>query len=249
MEHASAIGRLFARSTPRRLLVASPFVAVAVVLVALAIFFMELLSAARAYVGGESLWTKAQKQAVQSLVRFAQLRDGEEWRAYQQAIAVPLGDRVAREELEKPAPDFEAARRGFIAGGNHPDDIAGMIRLFRWFCSDDRSTRRSASGPRPAIPLSPPPLASDYVLLDPRVDDRRGSAAQSDVAPGQIDLQVAGEVGHPELLRSRPLSAVTVSCSVAASAERAAKFNVIVPPLSSQLALNDRPSMSRTVEG
>ena len=137
MEHASAIGRLFARSTPRRLLVASPFVAVAVVLVALAIFFMELLSAARAYVGGESLWTKAQKQAVQSLVRFAQLRDGEEWRAYQQAIAVPLGDRVAREELEKPAPDFEAARRGFIAGGNHPDDIAGMIRLFRWFRSDD----------------------------------------------------------------------------------------------------------------
>jgi PAS domain S-box-containing protein len=136
MEHASAIGRLFARPTPRRLLVASPFVAVAVVLVVLAISFMELLSAARAYVGGESLWTKAQKQAVQSLVRFAQLRDGQEWLAYQQAIAVPLGDRVAREELEKPAPDVEAARRGFIAGGNHPDDIAGMIRLFRWFRSD-----------------------------------------------------------------------------------------------------------------
>ena len=53
----------------------------------------------------------------------------------------------------------------------------------------------------------------------------------------------------PELLGSGPLSTVTVSCSVAASAERAAKFAVIVPPLSSQLALNDRPSMSRTVWG
>ena len=136
MDPTSTIGRLFARPTPRRLLVASPFVAVAVVLVALAIFFMDLLSAARAYVGGESLYTKAQKQAVQSLVRFAQLRDGEEWLAYQNAIAVPLGDRAAREELEKPSPDFEAARRGFIAGGLHPDDIAGMIRLFRWFRSD-----------------------------------------------------------------------------------------------------------------
>jgi PAS domain S-box-containing protein len=136
MEPASTIGRLLARPTPTRLLVASPFVAVAVVLVALAIFFMELLSSARAYVGGESMWTKAQKQAVQSLERFAQLRDGAEWLAYQRAIAVPLGDRVAREELEKASPDFEAARGGFIAGGNHPDDIAGMIRLFRWFRHD-----------------------------------------------------------------------------------------------------------------
>ncbi|MFI4932189.1 MAG: ATP-binding protein [Burkholderiales bacterium] len=141
MEQASTTRQLFARPIPRRLLVASPFVAVAVVLVALAIFFMELLSAARAYVGGESLYTKAQKQAVQSLVRFAQLRDGAEWFAYQQAIAVPLGDRAAREELEKPSPDFEAARRGFIAGSLHPDDIAGMIRLFRWFRADPRIDR------------------------------------------------------------------------------------------------------------
>ena len=136
MEPTSTFTRLLARPTPRRLLVASPFVAVAVVLVVLAIFFMDLLSAARAYVGGESLYTKAQKQAVRSLMRFAQLRDGQEWLAYQQAIAVPLGDRRAREELEKPAPDFEVARRGLIAGGNHPDDVAGMIRLFRWFRSE-----------------------------------------------------------------------------------------------------------------
>jgi PAS domain S-box-containing protein len=136
MDPASTFGGLFAKPTPRRLLVASPFVAVAVVLVALAIFFMDLLSAARAYVGGESLWTMAQKQAVQSLERFAQLRDGAEWLAFQRAIAVPLGDRVAREELEKTAPDFEVARSGFIAGGIHPDDIDGMMRLFRWFRSD-----------------------------------------------------------------------------------------------------------------
>jgi PAS domain S-box-containing protein len=136
MEHPATVDRLLAKPTPRRLLVASPFVAVAVVLVVLAISFMQLLSAARAYVGGESLWTKAQKQAVQSLARFAQLRDGAEWTAYQQAIAVPLGDRVAREELEKRSPDYEVARRGFIAGGNHVDDIDGMIRLFRWFRHD-----------------------------------------------------------------------------------------------------------------
>jgi len=87
MEHTATVGRPLAKPTARRLLVASPFVAVAVVLVVLAIFFMQLMSAARAYVGGESLWTKSQKQAVQSLVRFTQLRDGAEWVAYRQAIA------------------------------------------------------------------------------------------------------------------------------------------------------------------
>jgi hypothetical protein len=61
---ASTLRSLLARPTARHLLVASPFVAVAVVLVVLAIFFMDVLSAARAFVGGESLWTKGQKQAV-----------------------------------------------------------------------------------------------------------------------------------------------------------------------------------------
>jgi signal transduction histidine kinase len=129
----STLRSVFVRPTPRHLLVASPFVAVAIVLVAMAIFFMDVLSAARAFVGGESLWTKGQKQAVQHLERYAQTGAESAWRAYEQAIAVPLGDRVAREELEKPSPDFAVARRGFIDGANHEDDIGGMIRLFRWF--------------------------------------------------------------------------------------------------------------------
>ncbi|HEX6720974.1 MAG TPA: GGDEF domain-containing protein, partial [Burkholderiaceae bacterium] len=133
MVQPSTLRSVFARPTPRRLLVASPFVAVTIVLVAMAIFFMDLLSAARAYVGGESLWTKGQKEAVQHLERYAQTRAEASWHAYSQAIAVPLGDRIAREELEKPSPDYGVARRGFIAGANHEDDIDGMIRLFRWF--------------------------------------------------------------------------------------------------------------------
>ena len=113
----SPLRSVLVRPTPRRLLVASPFVAVAFVLVAMAIFFMHVLSAARAYVGGESLWSKGQKQAVQHLERYAQTRTAAAWLAYQQAIAVPLGDRVAREELEKPSPDYEVARQGLLAGG------------------------------------------------------------------------------------------------------------------------------------
>jgi diguanylate cyclase (GGDEF)-like protein/PAS domain S-box-containing protein len=94
---------------------------------------MSLLSGARAYVGGESLWSKAQKDAVTALHRFAETRDEAELRAYDAAIAVPLGDRMAREELDRPSPNLDVVRRGFLQGRNHPDDVDVMARLYRDF--------------------------------------------------------------------------------------------------------------------
>ena len=94
---------------------------------------IELLSAVRAYVTGESLYSKGQKDAQIYLLDYAQYRKEEDYRRFQQALAVPLGDRIAREELQRPEPDLAIARSGFLQGGNHPDDIDGLIRLFRWF--------------------------------------------------------------------------------------------------------------------
>jgi diguanylate cyclase (GGDEF)-like protein/PAS domain S-box-containing protein len=112
-----------------------PFVVLTAGLVGLAVFSMDLLSAARAYVSGEGLWSKAQKQAVYSLGRYADSRSEADFQVYRAAIAIPLGDRKARIELEKPAPDPGVAHAGFIEGRNEPEDIPGMIRLFRWFRS------------------------------------------------------------------------------------------------------------------
>lgn len=107
-------------------------VTLAALLAALAILCIAVISSARAYVGGESQWSKGQKSATLALLRYAETRNEADWQRYEQAIAIPLGDRRAREELERPAPDLDIVRRGFLAGGNHADDIAGMIRLFRW---------------------------------------------------------------------------------------------------------------------
>ena len=63
------------------------------------------MSAARAYVGAESLWSKAEKEAVSALNRYAATHSERDFRLYLLAIAVPLGDRRAREELEKPEPE------------------------------------------------------------------------------------------------------------------------------------------------
>src|SRR5260221_2480230 len=117
----------------KRLLVASPFIAVLAIVVALAALCMDILSATRSYVGGESHWSKAEKVAVQHLVLYAHTGHPVELQRFREAIQVNLGDQRAREQLERPAPNYTVVRDGFIAGGNHPDDVEGMTRLFRWF--------------------------------------------------------------------------------------------------------------------
>ena len=117
----------------RLLRITWPFLASVLLLVLLAAESLDIMSATRAYVGGESLWSKAQKDAVYRLFRYSQSRDESDFAAYKTAIAVPMGDRRARLELEKPDPDLAVVRTGFIAGKNDPDDVDGMIMLFRRF--------------------------------------------------------------------------------------------------------------------
>ena len=109
------------------------FAGIVLCLLVLANFSFGLLSSTRAYVGGESLWSKAQKDAVFHLQKFAANHDPEDLRQFRANIAIPLGDHVARVEMNKPKPDFKMVRQGFLRGGNHPDDIDGMVNLYRRF--------------------------------------------------------------------------------------------------------------------
>jgi diguanylate cyclase (GGDEF)-like protein/PAS domain S-box-containing protein len=114
-----------------------PFLAGTIFLVGLSVFSMSILSATRAYVEGESLWSKAQKEAVFRLNRYADTHDEADFQLYRKAIAVPLGDKKARLQLDAPFPNVDIARQGFIEGRNHADDINGMISLFRNFRNID----------------------------------------------------------------------------------------------------------------
>ncbi|HSV52336.1 MAG TPA: sensor domain-containing diguanylate cyclase [Burkholderiaceae bacterium] len=109
------------------------FVAIVAALFLFANYSIGVMSAARAYVGGEGLWSKAQKEAVYALSRYCTDRDPREYEIFKEALLVSLGDRQARLELEKPDPDLQVAAAGFLQGRNHPDDVDGMIRLFRSF--------------------------------------------------------------------------------------------------------------------
>jgi len=110
-----------------------PFTAIVLLQAFLAGISMETLSSVRAYVVGESLWSKGQKEAIYSLSLYAETGEEKYYRRYQSTIAVPLGDRIARRALEQATADPKLAYAGFLQGGNHPEDIPGMIWLFRSF--------------------------------------------------------------------------------------------------------------------
>ncbi|MBZ5664192.1 MAG: response regulator [Acidobacteriia bacterium] len=117
---------------PKKLVVILWLFLIAVVgLLGLSYLTIENLSAARAYVGGEGLWSKAQKQAVDDLLRYSISHSEKDFQAYQKVVLVPLGDRQARLELEKTVPDMGVVRRGFIQGRNNPEDVKGMAAMFR----------------------------------------------------------------------------------------------------------------------
>jgi diguanylate cyclase (GGDEF)-like protein len=109
------------------------FAAIVLCLLILANFSLGVLSSMRAYVGGESKWSKAQKDAVFHLQKYAATRAPDDFRQFLDNIAVPMGDYSARIEMNKANPDIQKVRRGFAGGGNNPDDIDGMFELYRRF--------------------------------------------------------------------------------------------------------------------
>jgi diguanylate cyclase (GGDEF)-like protein len=109
------------------------FAGIVLCLLVLADFSFGVLSSVRAYVGGESLWSEAEKDAVFHLQKYATSGDLEDLRAFRAEIAIPLGDHAARLEMDQPHPNLPRVRQSFVRGGNHPDDVDGMIDLYLRF--------------------------------------------------------------------------------------------------------------------
>jgi hypothetical protein len=132
----------------------SPFVAVVLLQAAVAGVSLEVMSSVRAYVAGEAMWSRSQKNAVYFLNLYLHSGEAELFRQYQASLAVPIGDEFARWALERDPVDPETARIGFLQGGNHPDDIPGMIWLFRHFFGGPAAALHwmiSAAACRPSV--------------------------------------------------------------------------------------------------
>src|ERR1700760_4781311 len=77
------------------------------------LFSLNTLSSLRAYVGGEGLWSKAQKDAVFHLYRYGVSRTERDYELFGEFMRVPIGDAKTRRELLQSNPDMDAAREGF----------------------------------------------------------------------------------------------------------------------------------------
>ncbi|HTB21438.1 MAG TPA: ATP-binding protein [bacterium] len=99
------------------------------ILVSINIFGLELLSSVRALVGAESLWAKAQKNAVYGLSKYAFSHREADYQTYLSYLSIPEADHLARMELSRPKPDLRVTDAAFVLAQNDPDDVRGMSLL------------------------------------------------------------------------------------------------------------------------
>src|SRR6185369_11366556 len=78
-------------------------------------------------------WSKSQKAADNSLLKYTTSFNEADYNNFLEQLKIPLGDKQAREQLEKKEPDLTMVSQGFKNGGNNPGDFGDMIFLYRQF--------------------------------------------------------------------------------------------------------------------
>ncbi len=111
--------------------VTGPLLAIMSVMLLVSVVSVDALSSLRAYVNGESLWSKAEHEASDALRSYASSGNPADYAEFEQALAIPVADSQARTELERALADRARAEQLLIAGGNARSDVAGMAVLFR----------------------------------------------------------------------------------------------------------------------
>jgi signal transduction histidine kinase len=107
-------------------------------------FALDTVSAIRAYIGGNSAWSRAQKQSLNDMLTYASSFRESDYTNALAHLTTPLSDEVALKELQKPSFSREAARTALLQGSNAPSDVDAMISVYRrlsWLPPLQRATR------------------------------------------------------------------------------------------------------------
>ncbi|NOT74113.1 MAG: HAMP domain-containing histidine kinase [Cyclobacteriaceae bacterium] len=93
---------------------------------------LRITSAVRAYINGESQYSKGQKDASRNLILYLNTSDSLYWNEFLKELKVPIGDSIALYELMREGDD-EIIKKGFLQGRNKEVDLDEMIWLFKNF--------------------------------------------------------------------------------------------------------------------
>lgn len=107
-----------------------PFVVVILAQMAIGGLSVYALSAIRAYVTAESLWSKGQHEAIYFLNLYLDTQNPQHFGAFKRTIAVPLADLKGRALLEQSHPDVEGAVAALRAAGNPEEDVPRLAWTF-----------------------------------------------------------------------------------------------------------------------
>jgi signal transduction histidine kinase len=95
-------------------------------------FTIKILSATRAYVNGESHYSKGQKDAARHLITYICNEDSTQWEQFKKELSVNQSDGFARIHLTNNS-SIDTIKKDLRGGHNHEDDLEDMIWLFRNF--------------------------------------------------------------------------------------------------------------------
>ena len=98
-------------------------------LIVLNFYTIRILSSTRAYINGESHYSKGQKDAAAHLVNYVFTSDPAQWKLFKKELSVPKGDALVRTELQN-SKNIKVVKEGLLAGRNNEEDFDDMIWLF-----------------------------------------------------------------------------------------------------------------------
>lgn len=91
---------------------------------------LHLLSGVRGAIQVEGIWSKAQKNAVNTLQQYAYSSDTANYTYFNEYLIVHELDRTALSELKKPNPDRAVMLENIVKAGVHPDDASPLVDVF-----------------------------------------------------------------------------------------------------------------------
>ncbi|WP_077528754.1 GGDEF domain-containing protein [Vreelandella utahensis] len=97
-----------------------------------AMALIEFKTGVRAYVTGESLWSKGRQAAVYHLNRYTETADPEHLRQAREGLVTPLAYRKARQAMTANPMEAQRATANFRQAGSHADDIPRLISVYRY---------------------------------------------------------------------------------------------------------------------
>lgn len=95
-------------------------------------YTIRTLSVNRAYISGESYYSKGQKEAVRHLVAYLYTQDENLWTSFKEELKIPKGDAIVRKAMLNNE-DPKIIKQGLKAGGNNEKDFDNMIWMFKNF--------------------------------------------------------------------------------------------------------------------